>query len=204
MSGRGLKVLRAADLKPVPWKNGGGTTTEIAAHPCGAALDGFDWRVSLAQVASDGPFSAFPGIDRTLAVVSGTGLVLRIKGRDPVTLSAESEPTAFPGDVPTEARLTAGPIADLNVMTRRGRFRHAVLPIVRPTEHEVAAGTCAAVVVSLDGRTALDGRRRIRLAHGDAAVFEPAGEETIRVAPSGRARAWLVLLLASAPQAGCG
>ena len=32
----------------------------------------------MARVASDGPFSEFPGIDRTLAVVKGSGLVLTI------------------------------------------------------------------------------------------------------------------------------
>ena len=50
----------------MPWKNGGGETAEIAVSPPGAALDDFDWRLSMARVETDGPFSAFPGIDRTL------------------------------------------------------------------------------------------------------------------------------------------
>ena len=207
MSAPALEIRRAADLRPVPWKNGGGTTTAIAARPRDAAVDDFDWRVSLAQIARAGPFSAFPGIDRTLSVVSGSGLVLEITGRDPVTLSVDSQTIAFPGDSPTEAHLTAGPITALNVMTRRGRFRHAVLPIARPDEHRLAAGICAAILVSLGGRTGLDGLRGrdgIRLGDGDAAVIEPAGDGTIHVSPSGMARARLVLLLRSEPQAGCG
>ena len=120
------KIIRLADCPVVPWKNGGGTTTEIALSPEGAGLDAFDWRVSMAEVASDGPFSLFPGIDRTLTVLAGEGMELRIEGREPVMLGQGSDPVAFPGDVPTSAVLKKGPIRDLNVMTRRGRFRHHV------------------------------------------------------------------------------
>lgn len=207
MSGPSPEIVRAADLQAVPWKNGGGTTTEIVASPRGAALDAFDWRVSLAQVVRDGPFSAFPGIDRTLAVVSGRGLVLRIAGRTPTTLSTGAAPLAFPGDVPTEARLNAGPISDLNVMTRRGVFRQAVLPIMRPAEHRFAADVRSAVLVSLDGPTDLDGPAEgapVRLADGDAAVIEAAAGRRIRIAPLDAARAWLVLLCTASLQAGAG
>ena len=55
---------------------GGGSTTEIAVAPPGAGFDDFDWRVSLATITQDGPFSAFPGIDRTLALVDGDGCLL--------------------------------------------------------------------------------------------------------------------------------
>src|ERR1700720_3517473 len=87
-----LKIVRASDCLTTPWKNGGGSTTEIAAAPEGASLDIFDWRISMARVASDGPFSDFPGIDRTLAVVSGHGLALTIGDAAPVTCGCESEP----------------------------------------------------------------------------------------------------------------
>ncbi len=51
-----------------PWKNGGGMTADVAASPPGAGMDGFDWRVSIARVEADGPFSVFPGVDRTMAL----------------------------------------------------------------------------------------------------------------------------------------
>ena len=73
-----MRIIRASDCKTTPWKNGGGSTTEIAIGPAGASLEDFDWRISMARVASDGPFSDFPGIDRTLAVIKGSGLVLTI------------------------------------------------------------------------------------------------------------------------------
>jgi len=46
------------DLPAMTWKNGGGVTREIICQPLGAGMDDFDWRVSIAHIASDGPFSA--------------------------------------------------------------------------------------------------------------------------------------------------
>lgn len=129
-----IRILRAADHKSMPWKNGGGVTTEIVVHPEGSALDAFDWRVSMAQVASDGPFSAFPGIDRTLAVLEGAGISLTIGGEEPVLLGKESAPLTFPADQPTHGALATGPILDLNVMVRRGSVRASV-------ERHVVSGT---------------------------------------------------------------
>ncbi len=121
-----MRLLPASQRKASPWKNGGGVTTEIAIHPAGAALDAFDWRISLATVAVEGPFSTFPGIDRTLTVLTGAGLDLAVEGRATVRLDPSSPPYSFPGDVATGATLIDGPIEDLNVMTRRGRVRHQV------------------------------------------------------------------------------
>ena len=121
-----MRVIRAGDCKRMPWKNGGGETTEIAVSPEGAGLDGFDWRVSMARIARDGPFSAFPEVDRTLAILDGAGLRLAIAGRAPIELTAASPPLSFPADLPTTASLADGPVLDLNVMTRRGVVEHAV------------------------------------------------------------------------------
>ena len=57
------QLIQYASLRPAPWKNGGGSTTEIAVWPNGAGLDEFDWRISLATITQSGPFSFFPGID---------------------------------------------------------------------------------------------------------------------------------------------
>jgi len=116
-----MPLLPASARRETRWKNGGGSTAEIAVSPEGAGLDDFDWRVSMARVEGDGPFSAFAGVDRVLTVVEGV-LVLEVVGAAPVTLDAASAPHAFPGDVPTFGRLVDGPVVDLNVMTRRDRF----------------------------------------------------------------------------------
>lgn len=121
-----MRVLRAGEYLRMPWKNGGGETAEIAAFPPGATVDDFDWRVSMATVASDGPFSSFPGVDRTLTVLEGEGLALAVDEQGPVTLTPLSPPLAFPADVSASATLVGGPVTDFNVMTRRGRFSRQV------------------------------------------------------------------------------
>ena len=102
------RIIRAADGRAVPWKNGGGETIEIAVSPEGAGFADFDWRVSMARVAGDGPFSAFPGIDRTLTVLDGGVLHLSVGGREPVRLAPDSAPFSFAGDEEAidEAELT--------------------------------------------------------------------------------------------------
>ncbi|XES00502.1 HutD family protein [Streptomyces sp. S1D4-11] len=68
-----VRVLSAAGRVGVPWKNGGGVTREIVAWPEGADMGDFEWRVSLADVGGDGPFSAFADVDRILTMVEGGG-----------------------------------------------------------------------------------------------------------------------------------
>jgi environmental stress-induced protein Ves len=121
-----MRVIRADEYRRMPWKNGRGETTEIAACPEGAGLEDFDWRVSTARVARNGPSSSFPGVDRTLIVLDGAGLRLDIAGRHPVELTAASPPLSFLADLPTAAALADGPVLDLNVMTRRDVAEHAV------------------------------------------------------------------------------
>jgi environmental stress-induced protein Ves len=113
MTGR---VLRPSDYQRMPWKNGGGTTTEIwkAVSPDGEML----WRLSIADVASDGPFSAFPGIDRVIMVIEGKGMELTVDGR-PQRLDDLFKSFAFSGDAKTDCRLIAGPIRDFNLMVAR-------------------------------------------------------------------------------------
>ncbi|MBL3568083.1 hypothetical protein BV509_15990 [Rhodovulum sulfidophilum] len=123
-----MRLIRRSDLTPAPWKNGGGLTWELAAFPEGAGFPDMLWRMSLAEVASDGPFSAFPGIDRTLTVLAGRGMRLDFGGGS-VDLSEDSGPLSFPGEAPVTARLGAGSILDFNVMTRRGRAAHAVIAV---------------------------------------------------------------------------
>lgn len=155
-----MKILPAANHKRMPWKNGGGETVEIAVFPEDAGLGDFDWRISMASVASDGPFSMFEGVDRTLTILNGVGMSLAIDGKPAIHLDASSEPLTFPADVPVDAHLADGPITDLNVMTRRGRFNHRVVrievsggrtyPVARG--HKVLLACDEGLSVLLDGR----------------------------------------------------
>lgn len=121
-----MRILRRENYRLTRWKNGGGETAEIAVFPDSAGLDDFGWRISMATVASDGPFSGFPDVDRSLSVLEGAGIVLDVKGHAPATLTPASHPFAFAADAAASACLLGGAITDLNVMTRRGRFTHKV------------------------------------------------------------------------------
>ena len=50
-----IKTLRAADYPRMPWKNGGGSTLEIVKD-AGKGLEGFGWRLSIADIAESGGF----------------------------------------------------------------------------------------------------------------------------------------------------
>jgi len=154
-----LRLIRSADLVRVPWKNGGGTTAEVAVHPPGAGFDDFDWRISMADVAVDGPFSLFPGVDRTLVLAEGRDLVLDIEG-DLRVLVRPGEARSFAGEAETGARLRSGPIRDINVMSRRGRFAHRVGSVPGELQAPWAAMAVVAVaalaesvVVTVEGRS---------------------------------------------------
>lgn len=121
-----MKVLRSNEYRHMPWKNGGGETVEIAVSPDRASLSDFDWRISMATVASDGSFSSFPGIDRTLSILEGAGMTLAIEGRQPKLLTVADPPLSFPAEAQTAATLRDGPVIDLNVMSRRGVLKHRV------------------------------------------------------------------------------
>lgn len=165
-----MRVLRAADHKRMPWKNGGGETTEIAVFPEDAGLDDFQWRVSMARVDGDGPFSSFPGIDRTLAILEGAGIVLDVEGHAPARLTQESQPHPFPADVPTSAALISGPIIDLNVMSRRSGLHHDVQRIEAASDIE---GTGPCMILCSDGQAEIStAGTSCLLARFDAMLFE--------------------------------
>ena len=107
-------TVRTADVAAQPWKNGGGTTRELLAQPAGV-----DWRVriSVAEVAAAGPFSAFPGVTRWFAVLEGAGVVLTIAGRE--RRCRPGDPAlAFAGAADTHCRPIDVPTRDLNLMLR--------------------------------------------------------------------------------------
>jgi uncharacterized protein len=116
------RILRSVEYVARPWKNGGGTTRDIAASPPAASLDTFDWRLSLAQVDREGPFSRFDNVDRTLVLLSGA---MTLHEGDRQIHLVRNEPFAFAGERAIEATVGAGATLDFNVMTRRGRAKHA-------------------------------------------------------------------------------
>lgn len=186
-----VRLLRNSDHRRMPWKNGGGETVEVIVHPEGAGLSDFGWRVSMATVASDGPFSVFPGIDRTLAVLSGDRMALSIEGLGEQLLKPETAPLAFPADAPTTARLTGGPITDLNVMTRRGVFRHTLVHHVADGSKVLPASSGERLLLALEPLGVSTAEGLVGLQPLDALVLD--GSEKGDVLPVGASAAFYLV-----------
>lgn len=108
-------------LQPEQWKNGRGVTRTLAADADAAAAR---WRVSIADIGRDGPYSRFPGYDRVSVVLTGQGVALHGEGAELALLPGVA--TAFPGDIAWQSRLLGGPAQVLNVFVLRGAARAAV------------------------------------------------------------------------------
>ena len=138
----------------VPWANGLGTTAVVARHPDD---DRWVWRVSVADVVSDGPFSSLPDVDRSIMVVSGVGMVLVVGDDAPVTVTPATGVFTFDGAVPTECTLLDGPVRDLNLMLRRGTSTGSLeVHSMEPNESMDVPGDVVVMVV-LDGEVRNDG-----------------------------------------------
>jgi environmental stress-induced protein Ves len=190
-------------LPAQPWKNGGGLTREIAVMPPGAGVEGFTWRVSIAEIAEDGPFSAFPGIDRQILLLAGAGARLRseAEGMDHL-LQEPLVPFAFAGEAAVTASLLDGPSQDLNVMTRRGVMR-AEVQIVRNSLPIVEIEACdGLVLLAVQGSWRTGAPPSMTLTAGEGAVLleGTAGLGIEGTAPDGALVA--VRLVACGPRPG--
>lgn len=125
-----LQSFQRHQLPVTPWKNGGGSTCELACWPPGAGLHDFGWRISIASIAAAGPFSVFPGIDRSIMLLAGNGVQLRSADGDiDHRLGTPGQPFAFSGDTAIDCTLLGDDSrvsSDFNVMTRRGQWRAEV------------------------------------------------------------------------------
>jgi hypothetical protein len=118
-----ITLLPHEHHRQMPWRNGGGVTYELASSPADADLADFDWRISIAEVQAGGPFSAFPGIERTIVLIEGDWMALTVDGQR--HRFGVGEPFSFDGGSETTCEV-AGHSRDLNVMTRRGRATSSV------------------------------------------------------------------------------
>jgi hypothetical protein len=122
-----LNIVRLADCAEQPWRNGGGTTRVLLTWP---ADDHWTLRLSVARIERDGPFSPFPGVSRSFAVIDGAGVRLRWPSRE-LRLTPGAVPVEFDGADPPDGALVDGPTSDLNLMVRQQAGRgslHAATP----------------------------------------------------------------------------
>jgi uncharacterized protein len=163
-----MEIIRFADLKPQPWRNGGGVTRDLVSHPRAAsAQDGaWDWRVSIADVTKAGGFSAFPGMERVLTVIAGELLLLTVDGGEhPLE---KYRPFRFSGEAASSGALPTGDIRNLNVITRTGAFKGytSIVELSKKRAHPVFEGQLGIL---------LEGQATVSVT---AAAAEPPAEAT--------------------------
>jgi uncharacterized protein len=178
-----LGIVRFEELPTAPWRNGGGLTREVVSVP-GNGPQGFDWRISIADVNQPGPFSRYPGVARVITLIRGEGMDLVIDGVEHAL--GLYEPLSFDGASRALCSRLAGPARDLNVMTRSDRLWGTVairdlsqtLPIAIDGSQVLVLLTGSAVVVGAGGS-------RCDLQLLDAVC--PAGDHVRLIEGSGRA-----------------
>lgn len=175
-------IIHLQDCAARPWKNGFGSTREIAAQPIDASSDDFLWRASVAAVDTAAPFSRFPGVDRHIALLDGRGFTMTLDCGQVHALTTPFAPFAFSGDADVSVKLVGGPTRDFNLMLRCAHaqgglsiWREAQTRLLDPT---VVLIFCAAGQIDVAGNTLHPGDSWITqgepahacLAHGAVAL----------------------------------
>lgn len=177
-----MQRLRLAELAPVAWRNGGGLTLEIAHG--GAGADGgmdWDWRLSVATIAQDGPFSTFAGVDRSATLVDGA--VRLVSAAQTLDWTAPGETHGFAGETAFTARLAGGRARFFNVMVRRGRLVAAVTvhrqPVALPAVQAVQHG-----LLVLGGRFAVTAAAGTELLDAEEGLLCAGTRPALQLAPA--------------------
>lgn len=164
-----MRALKIENIAVSPWKNGGGVTREIARS---GDDSGFIWRLSIADVASDGPFSHFPEMLRILTVIEGAGLALDHPGGS--IAADKGTPARFRGDIPIECRLVDGPVRDFNLIFDPRKIQLDVERLGAGERRLAGIG-----LLPLDGETSVEGFDAV--APGSFLLFETDAPQQIRV-----------------------
>lgn len=195
-------MRKYAAYRIMPWRNGRGSTLEIAREP--AAGDDFAWRLSLADIDRDGEFSAYRGYRRALVLVAGDSLRLKFRRHGNCLLDPARRVARFEGDWETRCSIPQGRCTDLSLIVRRGsaaRPRSVVrAPRVLRLESSgrvVLGGDLHGALFAIDGAASITesvGGRPRTLHARDTLLLSPGPERTLRLRSLGRSAAQLVLL----------
>jgi len=183
-------LFKSSDYRAMPWKNGAGLTTQLAIEPENATLEsGFQWRLSMADVRMDGPFSAFPDYERTILLLKGKGIDLDFNGNGRKRLATPLDPFQFPGEWHATGELVDGPCRDFNVITHKG-LTHKVC-VVRPDPRAIIPAAPTSLVFCVHGKARITPTGKVLgpqdlLRLDDAGVLEISAEapETVLIAIS--------------------
>jgi environmental stress-induced protein Ves len=168
--------LPANEYRRERWRNECGWTREIHRHP--EASNDWQWRVSIAEIDRDAPFSAFPGCDRELVLLAGEGMRLHFEDGETVTLEPPHGRIRFAGERPLAAELVQGPTHDFNLIWRRDQVQASLLhrPLVGAMVF-FAEPRVQWLVHLIQGRAHFkDLARPLHLGQGDSALLLPDSE----------------------------
>lgn len=113
-----IELIRADQYTKMLWKNGAGFTLEIARSQ---GEGDFEWRISMADVTTSGPFSLFPNKQRIISVLDGKGMVLHVDDL-PAKMLNQGDIFAFHGESQVQSELVDSAIRDLNLIYDPAKF----------------------------------------------------------------------------------
>lgn len=180
----GFVLVNAESVAPQPWRNGGGQTRELLAWPLGP-----DWRlrISRADIAADGPFSAFPGVQRWFTVLQGAGVLLTF-GDEERRVQPGDAPLYFDGAAAPGCYLLNGPTQDLNLMARKGS---GVMRAVQPG-HEWSEACAMRGIYTTGAGVWCGAQQTLQLCAHTLLWMQPGGKDpwTFDAADGAKANAW--------------
>ena len=193
-----LVHLPAHEYRRERWRNERGWTREVYRHPEG--VTDWQWRVSIAEIDQDAPFSAFPGCDRELVLLLGEGMRLVFDDGEVATLMPPHDRLRFAGERPLHAELLDGPTHDFNLMWRRDAVQATLLhrPLVGPMVFFAEPGVTWLLYLMQGEARFKDLKRPLHLAQGDSVLLmqDPEGPSRLILEGGGE------LLLAKLEPAG--
>jgi hypothetical protein len=174
-----LRPLPAHEYRRERWRNGHGWTREVLRMPEGA--EDWDWRLSIAEIERDGPFSSFPGIERELVLLHGNGVRLRFDDGEVREVVPPHGRVRFAGERALTGELIDGPTHDLNLMWRRDRIDAELW-------HRPLVGSMVLFVEPAEQWLVYLLSGRARCTHGDATVDIAMGDSLLLSADAARKR----------------
>jgi uncharacterized protein len=186
------RVIPANEYRRERWRNGAGWTREIAT---GGGPDEWGWRLSIAEIEQDAPFSQFPGVERELVLLTGHGLRLRFDDGETRELQPPHERARFAGERIVHGELIDGPTQDFNLMWRRAAYDAQLWhrPLVGPMVIFAEPGATWAVHLLAGQARFADDSGLPAMEAGDTALLE-AGDARLRHVLDGGGEVLLVQL----------
>ena len=179
--------LDSQNYQQKSWKNGGGKSRQVLIYPPNSDLDNFGYRITIANIASDGPFSHFEGVDRSLLLLAGDGILLHFKDQlAPIFLSPASKLLQIAGEDEIDCKLSGLEVIDFNVMTRRNFYHHFVTDlIVTDTYNFICTTTIAVILLATDTNLQIiDSGHQYRLKMFDAVLLQSGDKVVIKTGNS--------------------